>query len=230
LFGLPLPTMIIYSDFLNPGSEICSDALPSTVAADGAVMVVESKKVQKGGEEINIGGNASKEEAEEDGGVQDEVVTVINLVDSHGLQKHDLEKKTYVTLQTAYWKQLLTAITAKKNVMLFGSEAKVPPQTTAEQKEEFKKLETAAAAKLKGLAKTEYEAVVARFASFKKNFPALQKFIKDEVLANFTEFDFYSAAEPAALGSCMIIPARYVGEAAAPAFYFFVDGIVGEKA
>lgn len=220
--------MIIYSDFLNPGCEVCSDALPSTPLADGAVMAVESKKVRVGGEEINTGGNASKEEAEE--GVEDEVKTVINLVESHGLAKQELEKKTYITLQNAYWKQLLTAINTKKGVMLFGSEEKIPEQKTAEQKEEYKKLETAAIAKLKGLAKKEYDDIVARFASFKKNFAALQKFVKDEVLANYTEFDFYTASEPAAVGSCLIIPARYIGEAAAPTFYFYADGLLGEKA
>jgi hypothetical protein len=220
--------MIIYTDILNAGAELCSDALPSTLLADGAVLSIESKKVLVGGGEINIGGNASKEEAEE--GVEDEVKTVINLVESHSLQPQKLEKKTFIALQNTYWKQLLTTITAKKNVVLFGSEEKTPPQTTAEQKEEYKKLETAAAAKLKGPVKIEYEGLVARFASFKKNFPALQKFVKDEVLANFAEFDFYSAAEPVTVGSCMIIPARYIGEATAPTFYFYLDGLVGEKA
>jgi len=220
--------MIIYNDILNPGVEICSDALPSNLVADGAVMSVESKKVKEGGEKFDTGGNASKEEAEE--GVEDEVKTVINIVSSHGLQQTTLEKKTYIALQGDYWKKLLAEINKRKNVCLFGSEEKTPPQTTAEQKEEYKKLEAAAAAKLKGAAKTEYEAAVARFNSFKKNFPALQKFIKDEVLANFTEFDFYTGAEPATTGSCMIIPARYVGEAPAPTFYFFVDGMLGEKA
>jgi len=220
--------MIIYQDFLNPGAELCSDALPLTMLADGAVLAIESKKVTVGGEEINIGGNASKEEAEE--GVDDEKKTVINLVDSHGLVVQKLEKKTYITLQTAYWKSLLTAINAKKATLLFGSEAKVPPQTTAEQKEEYKKLETAAIAKLKGLAKTEYDAAAARFTSFKKNFPALQKFVKDEILANFSEYDFYTASEPVTIGSCMIVPARYIGEAPAPTFYFYMDGLLGEKA
>jgi len=220
--------MIIYQDFLNLGSELCSDALPTTPLAGGAVLAVESKKVPVGGESFNTGGNASKEEAEE--GVEDEVKTVINVVESHSLVAEKLDKKTFVTLQNAYWKQLLTTITLRRNVMLFGSEEKIPEQKSAEQKEEFKKLEAAAAAKLKGLAKKEYEEIVARFNSFKTNFPALQKFVKDEVLANFDEYDFYHAAEPVILGSCMIIPARYIGEAPAPTFYFYMDGLHGEKA
>jgi len=220
--------MLLYTDFLAGDSiELCSDALPSTLLADGAVLAIESKKIPVGGESFNTGGNASKEEAEE--GVEDEVKTVINIVDSHSLQQIKLEKKEYVVMQNGYWKKLLTAITTKKNVLLFGSEAKVPPQTTAEQKEEYKKLETAAIAKLKPAVRPEYDSIVARFASFKKNFAALQKFIKDEVLANFTEYDFYMGAEPAEMSSSMIVPARFIGEAAAPTFYFFVDGIFGQK-
>jgi len=221
--------MIIFSDFLVPGAELCSDALPGTPLADGAVLSIESKKVAVGGEAINTGGNASVEEADE--GVEDEVKTVINVVDRHELVQTKLEKKEYTALQNAYWKALLAGITKAQGIALFGSEEKIPEQKTPEQKEEYKKLQTAAVAKLKGLAKTEYEGLVARFASFKKNFPALQKFIKDEVLANFAEFDFYkSGSESAILGQSMIIPARYIGEAAAPTFYFFVDGMVGEKA
>jgi len=222
--------MIIFMDILGgAGSswELCSDAQPSTLLADGAVMSIEAKKVKVGGDAINTGGNASKEEAEE--GIEDEIKTVINVVESHSLSPTKLEKKAYTALQTGYYKLLLAEITKRKNVLLFGDESKAPPTTTAEQKEEYKKLETAAAAKLKGPNKTEYESVVARFASFKKNFAAIQKFVKDEILANFTEFDFYTASEPAQVGSCMIVPARYVGEATAPTFYFFMDGLVGEK-
>jgi len=219
--------MIIYKDFLCDG-ELCSDAITPTMIGDGAVMALESKKVRVGGEEINIGGNASKEEAEEK--LEDEIKTVINIVDSHSLQKVEMDKKQYTTLQTNYWKTLLAAVTKAKNVLLFGSEAKTPASGTPDEKKAYAAAETKAATALTGLKKKEYDEVVARFASFKKNFPALQKFIKDEVLANFTEYDFYTAAEPATLGSCMIVPARYIGEATAPTFYFFMDGLLGEKA
>jgi hypothetical protein len=227
--------MIIFSDFLllqsgvSSGVELCSDAMPGTPLADGAVLAVATQKVVVGAEEINTGGNASKEEAEE--GVDDTAQTVINLVQRHDLVEAKLDKKEYTTLQNGYWKALLAAIQKAQGVALFGSEEKIPEQKTPEQKEEYKKLQTAAVAKLKGIAKTEYDALVARFNSFKKNFPALQKFVKDEVLANFTEFEFYkSSAESATLGTCMIIPARYIGEALSPTFYFWMDGLVGEKA
>jgi len=218
--------MIIFKDLLN-GGEVASDALPSTVLADGAVVAYESKKVNVGGETFNTGGNASKEEAEE--GTDDEVKTVINLVDSHGLQQIKLEKKEYITLQNNYWKALVAAINLKKNVLIFGDESKVPANTTAAEKEEFKKLEAAAVAKVKGPKKTELDALNARLASYKKNFAGLQKFVKDEVLANFSEYDFYIAPEPATMSAALIIPARYVGEAVAPTFYYYVDGLESEK-
>jgi hypothetical protein len=216
--------MIIFKDLLN-GGEVASDALPSTTLAGGAVVAYESKKVSVGGEVINTGGNASKEEAEE--GVEDEVKTVINLVDSHGLQKVELDKKEYTTLQNNYWKLLVKALNEKKAAMVFGDE--VPASGTAAEKEEYKKLEAAAIAKFSALKKTQIGEVTARLESYKKNFSALQKFVKDEVLANFTEFDFYLAPEPATMLAAMIIPARYIGEAVAPTFYYYVDGLESEK-
>jgi hypothetical protein len=222
--------MIIFKDFLND-IEVASDALPSTILAGGAVVAYESKKVAKGGEAINIGANASKEETEE--ALDDSVQQVINIVDSHGLQSVKLEKKEYITLQNAYWKKLVTAITAKKNSLVFGKdESKWPANTTAAEKEEFKKAEAAAIAKVKDvLLKQKIEECTARLDAYKKHFADLQKFVKDEVLANFSEFDFFIAAEPNTIAEpCMIIPARYIGEAVAPTFYFYVDGLYGEKA
>jgi hypothetical protein len=219
--------MIIFKDLLN-GGEVCSDAQPATSLVDGAVAAFESKKVQVGGEVINTGGNASKEEAEE--GVEDEVKTVINIVESHGLQKVELDKKEYTTLQNAYWKQLVAHITKAKGAAIFGDESKIPPNSTAAEKEEYKKLEAEALAKIKNATKkAEIAAITARFDSFKKNFAALQKFVKDEILANFSEFDFYIAPEPATIQAAMIIPARYIGEALAPTFYYYNDGLEQEK-
>jgi len=220
--------MIIFYDFLYQQAELCSDAYEHKLLADGAVMAIEARKVQEGGESVDIGANASKEEAEE--GIEDEVKTVIN-VSHNKLSQVRLEKKEYTALQNGYWNQLKNGIEKQQNILLFGSEEKIPEQKSAEQKEEFKKLKTAAEAKLKGVAKTEYDALKARFAAFKTHFPALQKFVKDEILANFTDFDFYKAdSDNAVLGQTMIIPARYIGEAVSPTFYFFVDGLHGEKA
>jgi len=220
--------MIIFKDYLNNG-EIGSDSIIGVAMAGGAVLAVESAKVKVGGEAINTGGNASKEEAEE--ALDDEIKTVINVVDSHSLQAVKLEKKEYTALQNAYWRKLVAELNRRKGTMLFGAESKIPPTTTTEQKEEAKKLETAATTKLNRdpVKAKDLAEIVARLESYKKNFANLQKFIKDEVLANFTEYDFYIAAEPAAMDAAMIIPARFIGEAVSPTFYYFVDGFYGEK-
>jgi len=211
--------MLIYNDLIS-GKDICTDSYPCKVLFDGAIMSVESKKVQVGGEEINIGGNASKEEEEEK--LEDEVKTVINIVEAHSLQKMELDVKEYKTLQNAYWKQLLDAINQQKIDLLF--EGKAPA------KEEAKAAETAAVAKLNKADKTKYEAILAQIEKFKKNFKVLQDFVKDEIVKNFKEFDFYIPAEPTILGKSMLVPARWVGDATAPVFYLFTDGIVEEKA
>jgi hypothetical protein len=214
--------MLIYNDLLS-GQEVASDSYPVKYLADGAIMVCESKKVQEGGGEINIGQNKSAEEQEE--GVEDEVKTVINLVSTHQLVQVKPDLKEYKTLQGQYWKDVLEAINKEKKTLLFGDDAKAPTD-----KEELKKAETAAVAKLSKYDKAKYDAVVVRFERYKKNFKALQDFVKNEIVANFSDFDFFIAPEPAELGKCMIIPARYVGEAPAPVFYFFVDGLIEEKA
>ena len=64
--------------------------------------------------------------------------------------------------------------------------------------------------------------------SYKTNFENLQKFVADEILPNFDECEFYTC-EDGELGSCMLIPARYVGEAPAPVFYLFKDGVREKK-
>jgi hypothetical protein len=41
--------------------------------------------------------------------------------------------------------------------------------------------------------------------------------------------DSYIAPEPATMSAALIIPARYIGEAVAPTFYYYVDGLESEK-
>jgi hypothetical protein len=213
--------MLIYTDIVS-GKDVVTDSYPVKLLSDGAIMEVESKKVQVGGEAIDIGANASAEEAEEK--LDDEVKTVINVIEAHGLQKVELELKDFKTMQTAYWKDLLNAINAKRHEILFGDKA--PPT----DKEELKKAEAAAEKKLNAYDKGRYDVLQTQFANYKKHFNALQAFVKDEIVKNFKDFDFYLPAEPATLGKCMIIPARYIGEATAPVFYFYVAGLLEEKA
>jgi len=213
--------MLIYTD-ITSGKDVCTDSYPIKQLSNGAIYEVESKKVQVGGETFDTGGNASAEEAEEK--LEDEVKTVINIVEAHNLVKVELSEKDFKTMQTSYWKLLIDAINAKRHEILFGDK---PPTT---DKDELKKAEADAEKKLNAYDKGRYDALQAQYAGYKKHFPALQAFIKDEILKNFKDFDFYTPAEPATLGKCMIIAARYIGEATAPVFYFWGPGLLEEKA
>jgi len=112
----------------------------------------------------------------------------------------------------------------KKFGILFDDEDyKVP-----KDKEKAKKAQTEAEKKLSKDQKAEYKDITAKVKQFKENFPKLEAFLKDEILANFSEFEFYTPNE-ADFGSCIIIPARYEGEALAPVFYYWADGITQKK-
>lgn len=73
----------------------------------------------------------------------------------------------------------------------------------------------------------EKDAHKAKFKSFKNNFAKLKEFVKDTIVANFDEFEFYTGESMNPEG--LIIPARYVGEALTPTFFYFADGLVEEK-
>eukprot|EP00457_Paulinella_chromatophora_P020355 gb/GEZN01022358.1/.p1 GENE.gb/GEZN01022358.1/~~gb/GEZN01022358.1/.p1 ORF type:complete len:124 (+),score=35.79 gb/GEZN01022358.1/:215-586(+) len=63
---------------------------------------------------------------------------------------------------------------------------------------------------------------------FKVNHEKIKDWIKDTLLANFDEFEFYIPSG-ADMESCAIIPARYVGTAVSPTFYYFMDLIKSTK-
>jgi hypothetical protein len=74
----------------------------------------------------------------------------------------------------------------------------------------------------------EKEQVKIRYDRFKKNYKSIQAWVKDVVLANWDEFVFYTGESQSYEG--MIIPARYIGDAETPQFYFYIDGLKEEKA
>ena len=149
---------------------------------------------------------------------------MLNIVHASGLQPIELSKSEYKSLQKAYWKKLLEALNkAKYKALDLGSDYEVPAD-----KAEAKAAEEAAAKELSAWDRKAYDQVIEQIASFKKNFESLQKFVQDEILANYDELEFYHG-DGAELGSCMIVPARYIGEATAPIFYVFTDGIREKK-
>jgi len=62
--------------------------------------------------------------------------------------------------------------------------------------------------------------------AFKARQPKIAKWFTDVLFGNFKEFEFYVKGD---LDESMIIPARYIGAATAPVFYYFADGLKQEK-
>lgn len=206
-------------------ADIATDSYPQTEEADGAVIGIESKRITVGDEDFGIGANVD-EDAEEGATAESgsEAKTVINLVNAHQLQEIKLKKKEFKAAQKSYWKALLKKMKRKRMSLLFND----PDYEAPADKKEAKAAEAEAMDALGKYDRLPVEKIDAQIASFKKNFPALEKFVKDVVIANFDEFDFY-LCQGGSFGECMIIPARYVGEATAPVFYVYVDGINQKK-
>jgi len=211
----------VYQDILTD-KDVASDSYPSKHEAKGAIIALESKKITVGDSEdaINkaIGANESKEEA---GEKMDEAKdTVINIVHAHGLVKIELTAKEFKAAQANYWKKLKEFIDKKRYAALGYDDDYKPPAKKADA--------TAADAKaMAGLdkaGKAELSVWDKKLESFKTNYPLLADFVKTEIEKNFEEFEFYMPQD-AELGACIVIPARYVGEALSPTFYLWADGI-----
>ncbi|KAF8957086.1 Ribosome associating protein, partial [Entomortierella lignicola] len=95
---------IIYTDILT-GDELFSDAFD--FKEDGAIYEIDSAMITVKEGDVDIGANASAEEADE--ALEDGAVTVNNLVFSHRLQATSFDKKGY----TVYIKGYLKALKAK---------------------------------------------------------------------------------------------------------------------
>jgi hypothetical protein len=219
--------MIVYYD-LVADKEVASDAFDQKpVEGYPGVREIQSKKVVIQEKEADIGANASKGDGEaadeaDEGADASEAKQVIDVVHAANLQKMELSEKEYAKMQKAYWKKLIEALN-KERYRALGIKV-----SEEDDKDAIKEKEAAAMAEL---SKYELKAVddcKARMAAFKTNFDGLQKFVKEVIVANIKEYEFY-LCEEGELGECMIIPARYVGEAEAPVFYFFDDGIKFKK-
>ena len=221
--------MLIYVDMVSK-AEICSDAFDQKpVAGYKCVREIQSKKITFQEVEADIGGNASAGggeggDDEADEGVEaSEAQQVIDVVHAAKLQKMDLSAKEFNSMQKAYWKALIEALN-KRRYYLLGITV-----TEDDDKDSIKEKEAAAYEELSAFEKKAVDAAKEKMAQFKANFTELQAFIKEVVIANFDEFEFY-LGEDAELGEAMIIPARYIGEAEAPIFYMYDDGIEFKKA
>jgi len=218
--------MIVYYDVLSD-REVGSDSYEQTTPSKG-VIAIQSKRITIQEGDIDVGGNPSagggEGDAEDEGHDAPESRSVINVVEAGKLTQINLDKKEYQTMLKTYWKKLLGGLNKLRWKALEFDEDYTPP----EDKKEAEAKEEAAAAKLSTFDRKPYEEAKAKLASFKANFESLQKFIKDEILANFDECEFY-LPEETSLGDGMLIAARYIGESPAPIFYIFQDGIREKK-
>ncbi|KAF5000404.1 hypothetical protein FGRMN_1734 [Fusarium graminum] len=97
--------MLIYKDILN-GDELISDSY-DIKEVDGVVYEADCAMIEEGGVNVDIGANASAEEAAEE--MDDNVVKVNNIVSSFRLQSTSFDKKGYL----AYLKGYMKAVKAK---------------------------------------------------------------------------------------------------------------------
>ncbi|KAF5663672.1 hypothetical protein FHETE_7377 [Fusarium heterosporum] len=134
--------MLIYKDILN-GDELISDSY-DIKEVDGVVYEADCAMIEEGGVNVDIGANASAEEAAEE--MDDNVVKVNNIVSSFRLQSTSFDKKGYL----AYLKGYMKAVKAKLQ------ETGAPADT---------------------------------ITAFEKG---AQGFVKNKILANFKDYEFYT--------------------------------------
>ncbi|KAH7144603.1 translationally-controlled tumor protein [Dactylonectria estremocensis] len=92
--------MIIYTDIIT-GDELISDSYDLKLV-DDIVYEADCAMITEGGIEIDIGANASAEEAEE--AMEDTAVKVNNIVHSFRLQSTSFDKKSYLAYLKGYMK------------------------------------------------------------------------------------------------------------------------------
>eukprot|EP00262_Sarcandra_glabra_P003326 TRINITY_DN1398_c1_g1_i1.p1 TRINITY_DN1398_c1_g1~~TRINITY_DN1398_c1_g1_i1.p1 ORF type:complete len:110 (-),score=34.30 TRINITY_DN1398_c1_g1_i1:423-752(-) len=105
--------MLVYQDLLS-GDELLSDSFPYKEILNGMLWEVEGKWVVQGAVDVDIGANPSAEVGEEDEGVDDQVVKVVDIVDTFRLQEQpSFDKKQFIT----YIKRYIKLLTPKLEVL-----------------------------------------------------------------------------------------------------------------
>jgi len=94
--------MIIFKDAVTH-DEIISDSYDMK-EVDGVVYEIDCQMITEGAVEVDIGANASAEEAEE--ALEDTAVKVNNVVNSFRLQPTSFDKKSYLTYLKGYMKAI----------------------------------------------------------------------------------------------------------------------------
>ncbi|KAM0545195.1 hypothetical protein ACHAPJ_011462 [Fusarium lateritium] len=101
--------MLIFKDILTE-DELISDSY-DLKEVDGIVYEADCAMIEEGGLSVDIGANASAEEAAED--LDDQVTKVNNIVNSFRLQSTSFDKKSYLTYLKGYMKAVKGALQEK---------------------------------------------------------------------------------------------------------------------
>ncbi|XP_019172785.1 PREDICTED: translationally-controlled tumor protein homolog [Ipomoea nil] len=106
--------MLVYKDLLT-GDELLSDSFCYKEIESGVLWEVEGKWVVQGAVDVDIGANPSAEGADEDEGVDDKAVKVVDIVDTFRLQEQPpFDKKQFVAYIKKYIKLLTPKLDAEK--------------------------------------------------------------------------------------------------------------------
>ncbi|KAF3643198.1 translationally-controlled tumor protein [Capsicum chacoense] len=98
--------MLVYQDLIS-GDELLSDSFPYKELENGVLWEVQGKWVVQGAVDVNIGANPSAEGCDEDEGVDDQAVKVVDIVDTFRLQEQpSFDKKGFVGYIKKYIKNL----------------------------------------------------------------------------------------------------------------------------
>ncbi|XP_018850024.1 translationally-controlled tumor protein homolog isoform X1 [Juglans regia] len=106
--------MLVYQDLLT-GDELLSDSFPYKEIENGMLWEVEGKWVVQGVVDVDIGANPSAEGGDEDEGVDDQHVKVVDIVDTFRLQEQpSFDKKQFITFMKRYIKNLTAKLETEK--------------------------------------------------------------------------------------------------------------------
>ncbi|KAL7084057.1 hypothetical protein ACP275_14G201700 [Erythranthe tilingii] len=106
--------MLVYQDLLS-GDELLSDSFPYNEIENGMLWEVEGKWVVQGAVNVDIGANPSAEGGEEDEGVDDQSVKVVDIVDTFRLQEQPaFDKKQFDAYIKKYIKNLVPKLESEK--------------------------------------------------------------------------------------------------------------------
>ncbi|KAJ6806190.1 putative translationally-controlled tumor protein-like protein [Iris pallida] len=106
--------MLVYQDLLT-GDELLSDSFNYREIENGMLWEVDGKWVVQGAVDVDIGANPSAEGGDEDEGVDDQAVKVVDIVDTFRLQEQPaFDKKQFVTYMKRYIKLLSSKLDAEQ--------------------------------------------------------------------------------------------------------------------